>query len=190
MSASSKLLSFLLPAAALLVLAAGTSTSLEANPPLGIVNERQPLPGVTTAGQPTDDQLAAAKAAGYKTVVDLRPAAEAPERDEAAKAGRLGMGYVNIPVAGPADLTEDNARQLLALLNDDSKKPMLVHCGSSNRVGALVAVGRAKIDGKNAEEALALGKEAGLSSLEPAVRQLLGLPPLPPADAPAAKPGG
>jgi uncharacterized protein (TIGR01244 family) len=190
MSASPKPFSFLLPAAALLVLAAGTSARLEANPPLGVVNERQPLPGITTAGQPTDDQLAAAKAAGYKTVVDLRPATEAPERGEAAKVGELGMAYVNIPIAGPADLTDENARQLLALLKDDNKKPMLVHCGSSNRVGALVAIGRAKIDGKSAEEALALGKEAGLSSLEPAVRQLLGLPPLPPADAPVAKPGG
>jgi uncharacterized protein (TIGR01244 family) len=177
----------ILPAAAFLLLA---SICLAETAQLGLLNEKHPLPDVVTAGQPTVEQLAAAQAAGYKTIVNLRPAAEVPELDEAAEARKLGFEYVAIPVAGAADLTEEKARQLLALLNDEGKKPMLVHCGSSNRVGALVAVGRAKLEGKGADEALALGKEAGLTSLEPAVRQILGLPPLPPAEPQAGKPGG
>lgn len=164
-----------------------------AAPPLGILNELHVFPGVTSGGQPTVDQLAAAKAAGYKTIVNLRPAAEDAQVDEAAEAAKLGFDYVYIPIAGPADLTEDNARKVLALLADESRQPMLMHCASGNRVGALVAIGHAKLEGEPAEEALADGKEAGLTKLEPAVRQILGLPPLlppPPEPPPAPKPGG
>lgn len=172
-------------------LAAGTVAGADPAPALGILNEKHPLPGVTTGGQPTVEQLAAAKAAGYKTIVNLRPAGEFPELDEAAEAKKLGIGYVYLPIAGPADLTEANAAAVLALLRDESQQPMLVHCGSGNRVGALVAIGSRKIEGSSAEEALARGQEAGLTTLEPAVRQVLGLPALPPAEStPAAKPGG
>lgn len=173
MSPESKRQFTVLPAAFLLF----AGTCLAETPQLGIKNEKHPLPGVTSAGQPTGEQLTAAKAAGYKTVVDLRPETESPERNEAAAVAKLGMEYVNIPVEGPADLTEENARKLMALLNDESKKPILVHCGISERVGALIAVGSAKVEGKSPEEALALGQQAGLNQLTPAVRRILGLPP-------------
>jgi len=166
----------------------GIFGSCLAIPKLGLINEKQPLPGITSAGQPTADQLAAAKAAGYKTVVNLRPASEDPSFDEAAKAEELGLGYVPIPISGPADLTEENAAKLLATLRDPGKMPMLVHCASSNRVGGLLAVGNAKLEGAAADDALKLGLAAGLSKLEPAVRQILGLPPLPPAEAPVEAP--
>ncbi len=182
-------MSFRTPAFFLVLLALTCSLPLVAGEPapaLGIINEKHPLLGVATGGQPSVEQLAAAKAAGYKTIVNLRPPAEFPELDEAAEAKKLGFEYVTIPVAGPADFTEANAAQVLALMRDESKQPILVHCASGNRVGALVAVGSQKVDGKGAEEALALGKEAGITTTEPAVRQILGLPPLPPAP----KPGG
>jgi len=49
---------------------------------------------------------------------------------------------------------------------------VLVHCGSGNRVGALLAL-RASLDGADDEKALALGREGGLSSLEGVVRERL-----------------
>lgn len=171
-----------------LFLADGVFAGCAAPPKLGLLNEKNPLPGITSAGQPTAEQLVAAKAAGYKRIVNLRPASEDPSFDEEAKAKELGFDYIAIPISGPADLTEDNARKLLAALADRDQMPMLVHCASSNRVGGLLAVGRAKVEGQDAEAAIEEGRAAGLTKLEPAVRTLLGLPPLP--DAPPAKSGG
>ena len=143
-------------------------------------NARQPLPRLLTGGQPSEEQLEALAAAGYRTIVDLRPEGETgapagePERVEA-----LGMRYVRIPIAGSGDLTEETARALDEVLDREAAYPAVVHCGSGNRVGALLALRAARLEGADAEAALQLGLDAGLTRLEPAVRDLLGLPPAP-----------
>ncbi len=52
--------------------------------------------------------------------------------------------------------------------------PVLVHCGSGNRVGALFALRAAWLQGVAPAEAVALGKAAGMTALEPAIRGILG----------------
>jgi hypothetical protein len=49
----------------------------------------------------------------------------------------------------------------------------LVHCGSSNRVGALLALRAAWLKGATLEAALAAGRSAGLTGLESAVRSAI-----------------
>jgi hypothetical protein len=49
----------------------------------------------------------------------------------------------------------------------------LVHCASSNRVGAMIALRAALVDGASADAALAEGRRWGLKSLEPQVRERL-----------------
>lgn len=85
----------------------------------------------------------------------------------------LGLEYINIPVAGAADLSEDNARNLAFAL-ENIEGVALVHCASSNRVGALFAVKAARLDEMSVDAALEIGRAAGLRAMEPAVRQLLG----------------
>ena len=94
--------------------------------------------------------------------------------DEAAVVAALGMSYVNIPVAGAGDLTPANVALLAAALDGhgDSQRTLL-HCASSNRVGAMLALKAKQVDGKSAAEALAIGRAAGLAGLEPVVVQLL-----------------
>ena|SRR5687768_362695 len=138
-------------------------------------NGREPLPGVLTGGQPSRAQLDALAAAGYRTVVNLRTAGEEMPVS-AADVSALGMRYVHIPVAGPGDLTAAKAQELGALLADPAARPMAIHCASGNRVGALLALEAARVEGKSAEEALELGRAAGLGGMEPAVREALGLP--------------
>ncbi len=133
----------------------------------------QPFADVATAGQPSPEQLRAARDRGIKRVVNLRPHSEPIGYDEAALALELGLDYVNIPVAGPGDLSVDNVRRLDAALAD-AGGAVLVHCASSNRVGALFALRAQQLHGKNVEEALDIGRAAGLRAMEPAVRQLLG----------------
>lgn len=138
---------------------------------LALPNQSQPLEGVICAGQPSPAQFEAAAAHGVVTVINLRGADEV-DRDLAAEVGGAGMAYVHIPITGPADLTTEAAQKLADAL-DESDGPVLVHCGSSNRVGALMAVKARLIDGKDAEEAIALGESAGLKSLGPVVRTLM-----------------
>jgi len=136
-------------------------------------NAGQPFANVATAGRPSPEQFELAKQRGVTRVVNLCPHGEPCAYEEPALMQALGLDYVNIPVAGAADLSEDNARKLAAALASLDGHA-LVHCASSNRVGALFAVKAAKLDGKNIDEAIEIGRAAGLRAMEPAVRQLLG----------------
>ncbi|MEM7351106.1 MAG: sulfur transferase domain-containing protein, partial [Acidobacteriota bacterium] len=120
---------------------------------------------------PTPEQLAEAAQAGYSTVVNLRPPGENSEWDEATQAADLGLRYVNIPIAGAADLNADNAALLAEIVNDPATGPLMVHCASGNRVGGLFAMKAFHVDGKSAEEAMQIGREAGLTSLAEPVRE-------------------
>jgi uncharacterized protein (TIGR01244 family) len=135
-------------------------------------NRHDVLEGITAAGQPTAAALEAAAKAGYKSVIDLRPLAEDHGFDEKATVEGLGMSYVNLPVAGAAGVTYATASELDTLLAT-LPKPVLLHCATSNRVGAMLAL-RAKANGADAEAALELGVANGLGSgLKPAVEQTL-----------------
>ncbi|GAB3681949.1 MULTISPECIES: beta-lactamase hydrolase domain-containing protein [Salinisphaera] len=121
---------------------------------------------VVAAGQPSAAQLKEALAGGVRTVVNLRPAGEFDEFDEAALIADAGMHYVHIPVAGPEDINDASARTLDAALAED-QRPAIVHCGSSNRVGGLMAYRARYLQGKNADEALQVGLDAGLNPESP-----------------------
>lgn len=136
-----------------------------------IPNAKRPRPYLLTGGMPSEANLASAGQAGFATVVSLLPETE-PEQSTVEG---LGMTFVSIPVAAPDDLTEDNARKLGAVLQAPDNRPILLHCGSGNRAGALLALEAHFVEGLSPEEALTLGKAAGLTSLEPVVRERLGL---------------
>ena len=138
-----------------------------------IPNARLPVPGVLTGGQPTPEQLEEAAAAGYVTVVNLRPPGEQNTWDEAAKAAELGLRYVNLPIKGAQDLSEANAVLLSKVVDDIHSQPVMVHCASGNRVGALFALKAHFVEGKDAASALQQGRDAGLKSLEEAVKERL-----------------
>jgi uncharacterized protein (TIGR01244 family) len=142
---------------------------------VAIPNARMPLEGVLTGGQPTAADLAEAAALGYHTVIDLLPPGESGVAEEAAQVPKLGMRYVSIPVAGAQDLTDQNVEALAKALADPAAYPVLLHCSSGNRAGALLALKAFRLDGKSAAEALELGVRAGLTKLEPEVRKKLGL---------------
>ncbi|PPU82009.1 hypothetical protein XpopCFBP1817_20380 [Xanthomonas populi] len=50
---------------------------------------------------------------------------------------------------------------------------VLIHCASSNRVGALIALEKGRANGAPRDEAIAIGRAAGMTSLEPLVMRLL-----------------
>ncbi len=122
-----------------------------------------------SSGQPDTGVLDAIKEAGFKTVIDMRGEGENRGIDEATEVEMRGMRYYSLPIENGVaeDVSYDNARQLDRILAT-ADGPVLVHCASGNRVGAIFAL-RAKLGGTSADEALALGKAAGLTRLEPVV---------------------
>ncbi|HSK03173.1 MAG TPA: sulfur transferase domain-containing protein, partial [Kofleriaceae bacterium] len=130
---------------------------------VAILNAKTATPGVVTGGQPTEEQLQQAKASGVKIVVNLRTKGEKGEiPDQAEKVAALGMKYVHMPIESKEwkGLDEDNARKLAELL---AEGPMLVHCTSGERVGALFALKAFYVDKQSTDEALEVGKAHGLS---------------------------
>ena len=142
---------------------------------LTITNARMPAPGLLTGGQITREQMAALRSLGYRTFINLRPADEAGTGWEEEFARSEGIAFERIPVAGEADLTRDAAERLAAALHKSGAGPAMVYCGSGNRVGALLALQARYVDGRSPEEALVFGRDAGLTGLEPKIRELLGL---------------
>lgn len=141
----------------------------------GIPNRAEPLDRITTGGQPSAEALAAIAEQGFTAVIDLRSAAEDRGFDEASTVEGLGMSYISLPVSGAGGVSYENANALDRILADIDG-PVLLHCSSSNRVGALLAL-RAKLKGADEEEALALGVDAGLTGLKPVVEDVLSTSP-------------
>ena len=132
---------------------------------------RMPRADLLSSGQPTVDAWPVLAARGVVAVVNLRPDAEMAGRDETAEVQSAGMAYHRIPVDGMAGLSLEKARALRPILRD-AGGAVLVHCASGNRVGALVALAAADA-GEPLEQALQMGREAGMASTEARVRELL-----------------
>ncbi len=163
---------------ALAVPACSSTDSAAPTPParpfveLGVPQSSSPLPGLHCSGQPTPEQFGELQAAGITNVICLRAPGEEGTGWEEARAAELGISFSRLVVEGGDQLTEAKARELDRQLAS-AKGPTLVCCGSSNRVGALMAMRARLVEGKSPEEALAIGKACGLSKLEPTVKTLL-----------------
>lgn len=125
---------------------------------------------ILAGGQPSSEQLEAIRDAGYRTILDLRTENEpGPGREEVEA---LGLEFYRLPIAGESGLSAENARRFATLLQE-AEEPLVVHCGSGNRVGALFALKAFYVDGLDAEAALEVGRRAGLTGLEESVRRHL-----------------
>jgi uncharacterized protein (TIGR01244 family) len=156
--------------------AAAEPAAVEARPvaaPIEIPNARLALDGVLTGGQPTPEQIAEAAAAGYRTIVNTRSSAEDGYEWEEEQVTAAGMRYLLIDTPGAAGLTRENVQALADVMADDEAYPMMIHCASGNRVGALLALKAVWIDGASADEAMQVGLDSGLTRLEAKTRELL-----------------
>ena len=136
------------------------------------LDQVHPVDGVTTAGQPDAAGFKVFADNGYAAVIDLRTAGEDRGLEEAAVVESLGMDYINLPI-GRDGITFANAKALQSLIKGYDQ-PVLVHCGSANRVGALFALSEFA-ESEDAEAALEAGRAAGLTRMEPVVREVLGV---------------
>jgi uncharacterized protein (TIGR01244 family) len=135
--------------------------------------------GLAVGGKPSADALRQLKAEGFKTVVDLRTEGEGIA-EEKAVVEEQGLRYVSVPLTA-ATLKLDDVLAVKRVIDDESAGPVLLHCASSNRVGAVIAVIAAR-SGKPLDQALDEGRAAGLTSpaLVDAVKRVVGeAPPKP-----------
>lgn len=130
-----------------------------------------PVDGISAAGQPDADAFKVFADRGYAAVIDLRAEHEPRGLDEQAVVEGLGMDYVLMPIVDAAAINFDNARRLDELLKQYDG-PVLIHCGSSNRVGALLAL-RESLNGADDASALQAGRDGGLTGLEGRVVEVL-----------------
>lgn len=130
---------------------------------------------VLNGGQPSPLDLSDFSSQGVKTVINLRAPTEDLGFDERALCEQLKLDYRVLPIAGPEDLTRDHVKAFDSELTDAlSKGDVLVHCGTSNRVGALMALREVWLRGTPQEPALEIGRQFGLTVMEDAVRNSLG----------------
>lgn len=116
------------------------------------------------AGQPSEADFKLMKEKGFKTVVTLRTEGENKAFDEAKAAKEAGLEYIQLPLGGPDALTDDFYAKTRGLLKDKSKYPLLLHCGSANRVGAVWMAHRVLDEGVDEDTALEEAKKVGLRS--------------------------
>lgn len=131
----------------------------------GTITRLHTYGGVFAASQPKPEDFAQAKQGGVRTVIDLRRPDEDRGFDEAKVVGDLGLRYVNLPWNGAGELTDqvfDRARELL----NTAERPILMHCSSANRAGAVWIAWRALDGGLPVEDAVAEGQVVGVKSPE------------------------
>ena len=122
------------------------------------VNYTRLRPQIATAGVLKDGAVPRLKTLGFATVVDLRGPDEGTAVEKKA-VGDAGIRYVNIPVRGAP--TDAQVTAFARVVEDAQNTPLLVHCASGNRVGAMWALYRAQ-KGAPAAVALEEGRAIGL----------------------------
>jgi uncharacterized protein (TIGR01244 family) len=116
-----------------------------------------------SGGQPTAAHLAELKAQGITAVINLRTVGETgfDAAAEEADVKKLGMKYFHIPVANNAP-KDEQADEFLKITDDAKNRPVFIHCGSANRVGAFFMIRRVLRDNMTFEAAKEEATKIGL----------------------------
>ena len=126
---------------------------------------------ITVTGQVTPEQLKQASQEGFKSVLNLRASGEEGFMpDEEKQATAAGLTYVNIPVK-KEEISDELTSQVLKEI-DGLPKPVLVHCASGMRAGAMAFMHLATRGGMTSEEAMEKAQAVGFDcSSEPQLKE-------------------
>jgi len=143
---------------------------------LGVRNGTILTDNLLAAGQVTESQFEELVDMGYTNFISLRPTSENGAGWEEAHVVDDDVTFTRIPVAGAGGLTRENVMALNEILEEASSENTVLYCASSNRVGGLLALKAYWLDGVEPDDALEIGRQAGLTGLESAVQELLSQP--------------
>jgi uncharacterized protein (TIGR01244 family) len=133
-----------------------------------IKNYNRATPTLATSGTIGEGGVEELAKKGFATIIDLRTKDEGTAHEKKAVEA-TGMSYINIPVTGAGINNEQLAAFSKAF--EEAQTPVLVHCASGNRVGALWTTYRLS---KNINSKLAFeeGRTAGMKpSMEQKVKE-------------------
>ncbi|RUO63569.1 fused DSP-PTPase phosphatase/NAD kinase-like protein [Pseudidiomarina insulisalsae] len=175
-----KLVNLLIVSSLALGLLGCTPEKADETPPMkiaegasAIYNFAHPAPNHLVGGQPEQDEVAALADSGVDAIINLRSHAEMTDIPEAQWATANQIAYFHIPVSGAEDLNRETVRVFHETMQHNQDKTLFMHCASSNRVGALMALRAAWYQDVSAADALELGERYGLTSLRERVEELL-----------------
>ena len=123
---------------------------------------------------PDEAALRKAASAGVRSVVNFRTSDERGGlslSDERRAAEAAGLNYLHHPVSADAlddQLVDDFRRSL-----DDLPQPVLLHCGSGKRAGALTLMTMAAERGLDGNAAIEMGRERGLDLSQEKIGQFV-----------------
>ncbi|MCH8860957.1 MAG: TIGR01244 family phosphatase [Proteobacteria bacterium] len=124
--------------------------------------------------------IEAAAAAGYKTILNLRPDGEKPGYISGAEAARIaaehGLDYRHIPVLVKGAMPDITPQLLTSFAKalDETPGPALAYCGTGRRAALIWALGAA--ESTTADEIISQCAAAGhdLSAIRPILEQRAG----------------
>jgi uncharacterized protein (TIGR01244 family) len=131
----------------------------------GIRNFTQVDAVVACAGATATSAMPTLQARGFKAVVNLRLATEtgAAIDESRAAAEAAGLRFIHLPLNGSAP-DEAVADAFIKAVTDPANQPVLIYCGSANRVGALWLAKRLLVDKWDEARAIEEARLIGLSS--------------------------
>lgn len=128
---------------------AGIETHAKANssfPIIHVGNFEQVSPTLLRGGAPNARALKELKAAGVKTILNLRGDGSASRKEERS-AKEIGLDYYNIPM-GYSEPSLTKVSSILDIIRDPQKQPVYVHClQGADRTGMIVGIHRVLSDG-------------------------------------------
>ncbi len=114
--------------------------------------------------QPSDENLAEMRDAGFRCIVNLRTEGE-PDHDpdaEGETARGLGLDYIHLPVS-PSGISPEQIDKFSEAVKDVGG-PILVHCASGKRAGLVSAAHSAAEQGLDGDDAVSFAESKGLET--------------------------
>jgi uncharacterized protein (TIGR01244 family) len=121
----------------------------------GVRNFTQVDATLACGGAVTPDVAANLKAAGFKSIVNLRAATEEGVNieDQTKAAAAAGLKYYHLPFVN-ASPEATRLDEFLKLVVDPANQPMMLHCASGGRASMFWAVKRVMVDGWAVDKAM------------------------------------
>ena len=133
-------------------------------------------------GQPMLVGLQELGAMGVKVDIDLRESGEGTAEEKRA-AEKLGLKYINVPLAALSAPTNAQIERILSLLMHSETDTVFIHCRrGKDRTGTAIACYRIQHDHWDNQRALTEAKQYGMSFAERGMRTyIIHFSPLSPA---------
>jgi len=128
-----------------------------------IRNYAHPAEDVHIGAQPRPEAFEKLKAAGVKTILNLRNPSEHRAAEEQAQVEALGLKYINIPLVYTQP-KEEAIDEFLRVMDDPANRPVYIHCTTTIRVAALWMVRRVLRENWPLEKAEAEAMKLGLAN--------------------------